>query len=82
MPRDFNIYMDNVIEAQYTDIVLHKKLTRKWLIVNVAVPSDLRMHEKEQGKIEKYQEPTPESNPVLSQVDGDRHVFWSSLILL
>ena len=53
---DFNIQCDNMIEARRLDnFVLHKKV-KKCLIVDVAVPGDCRINEKEKEKIDKYQD--------------------------
>ena len=51
---DFNIQCDNMIEAHRPDIVVLHKKEKKCLIVDVAVPGDCRINEKE--KIVKYQD--------------------------
>ena len=52
----FDIQCDNMIEARRPDnVVLHKK-KKKCLIVDVAVPGDCRINEKEKEKIDKYQD--------------------------
>ena len=53
---DINIQCDNVIEARRPDIVVIDKKERVCLIVDIAVPSDRRVEEKEQEKVEKYQD--------------------------
>ena len=51
---DFNIQCDNMIEARRPEIVVLHKKEKKCLIVDVAVPGDCRINEKE--KIDKYQD--------------------------
>ena len=51
---DINIQCDNVIEARRPDIVLIDKKERACNIVDIAVPADCRVEEKE--KVEKYQD--------------------------
>jgi hypothetical protein len=51
---DFNIYTDCVIEARRPDIVLVKKETRECLVIDIAVPGDVRIEGKEDEKIDKY----------------------------
>ena len=47
---------DHVIQAKRTDIVLKdKELDHPWLI-DIAVLEDGRVKDKEQGKVEKYQD--------------------------
>ena len=53
---DFNIQCDNMIEARRPDIVVLHKKEKKCLIVDVAVPGDCRINEKEEEKIDKYQD--------------------------
>ena len=53
---DINIQCDNVIEARRPDIVVIDKKERVCLIVDIAVPADRRVEEKEQEKVEKYQD--------------------------
>ena len=52
---DINVQCDNVIEARRPDIILIDKKERKGLIINIAVPADVRLGEKEREKMEKYQ---------------------------
>ena len=52
---DMNIQCDNVIEARRPDIVIIDKKEKSCIIVDVAVPADVRVHEKEREKVEKYQ---------------------------
>lgn len=51
---DFNIQTDRVIEARRPDIVVVDKQLRHTWIIDIAVPGDFRVKEKELEKIEKY----------------------------
>ena len=51
---DFSIQTDHVIEAWRLDLVVVD--TRTCKIIDFAVPGDRRIEEKEQEKIEKYQD--------------------------
>ena len=53
---DINIQCDHVIEARRPDIVIIDKRRQNGIIVDIAVPADGRVHEKEREKVEKYQE--------------------------
>ena len=53
--RDINIQCDNVMKARRPDLILMDKKGKSCVIVDVAVPCDCRIREKEIGKIEKYQ---------------------------
>ena len=53
---DMNIQCDNVIEARRPDIVIIDKKEKSCIIVDIAVPADGRVHEKEREKVEKYQD--------------------------
>ena len=52
---DINVQYDNVIEARRPDIILIDKKERKGIIINTAVPADVRVGEKEREKVEKHQ---------------------------
>ena len=52
---DINIQCDNVIEARRLDLILVDKKAKSCVIIDVAIPGDCRIHEKEIEKIEKYQ---------------------------
>ena len=52
---DINIQCDNVIEAKRTDLIFVDKKAKSCVIIDVAIPGDCRMREKEIEKIEKYQ---------------------------
>jgi len=45
-----------VIEARRPDLIVVDKKMRACIIVDVAVPGDCRVHDKEKEKVEKYQE--------------------------
>ena len=53
---DINIQCDNIIEARRPDIVLVDKNNRICTIIDIAVPADVRVAEKEREKIGKYQD--------------------------
>ena len=53
---DINVQCDNVIEARRPEIVVMNKKERVCYIVDIAVPADRRVKEKEQEKVEKYQD--------------------------
>ena len=53
---DMNIQCDNVIEARRPDIVIIDRKEESCIIVDIAVPADGRVHEKEREKVEKYQD--------------------------
>ena len=53
---DINIQCDNVIEARRPDLIIVEKKTKDAIIIDVAVPGDCRIHEKENEKVEKYQD--------------------------
>ena len=49
-----NVQCDKVIETRRTDIILIDKKERKGIIIDIAVPADVRVGEKEWEKMEKY----------------------------
>ena len=53
---DVNIQCDHVIEARRPDIVVVNKQERKCTIIDIAVKADKRIGEKENEKVEKYQD--------------------------
>ena len=53
---DFEIRTDRVIPARRPDIVVLDKEERKLTIIDVAVPSDANIKDKETEKITKYQD--------------------------
>ena len=53
---DINVQCNNVIEAKRRGIVLIGKKERKGIIIDIAVPADVRVGEKQREKMEKYQD--------------------------
>ena len=53
---NINVNCYNVIEARRPDIILIDKKERKGIIIDTAVPADVRLGEKEREKMEKYQD--------------------------
>ena len=53
---DFSIQTDHVVEAWRPDLVVVDKKERSCKIIDFAVPGDSRIEEKENDKIEKYQD--------------------------
>ena len=58
---DISIQCDKVIEARRPNLILVNKKAKSCIIIDVAIPGDCRIHEKEIEKIEKYQNLTRES---------------------
>ena len=52
---DFNIYCDRIISARCPDLTIIDKFKNLVTLVDVAIPADKRISEKEQEKITKYQ---------------------------
>ena len=53
---NFSIQTDHVIEAQRPDLVVVDKKERSCKIIDFAVPGDSRIEQKDNNKIEKYQD--------------------------
>ena len=53
---DFSIQTDHVIEARRPDTAVVDKKERSCKTIDIAVPGDSRIEEKEKDKIEKYQD--------------------------
>ena len=53
---NINIQCDNLIEARRPDLIVIDKEEQKGIIVDIAVPADIRVKEKEKEKVEKYQD--------------------------
>ena len=51
---NINVQCDNVIEARRPDVIVIDKKERKGIIIDIAVPTDVRVGEKEKEKVEKY----------------------------
>ena len=52
---DINIQCDNIIEARRRGLTLVDKKAKSCVIIDVAIPGDCRIREKQIEKIEKYQ---------------------------
>ena len=52
---DITIQCDNVIEARRPNLILVEKKTKSCVIMDVSIPGDCSIREKEIEKIEKYQ---------------------------
>ena len=52
---DFDIQVDKFIEARRPDIILVRKKKKECIIIDIAVPGDIRTQMKEDEKIEKYE---------------------------
>ena len=52
---DITIQCDNVIEARTPNLILVEKKTKSCVIMDVSIPGDCSIREKEIEKIEKYQ---------------------------
>ena len=53
---DINIQCDDLIEARRPDLIVIDKKEQKGIIIDIAVPADVRVEEKEKEKVEKYQD--------------------------
>ena len=53
---DINIQCDNLIQARRPDLIVIDKKEQKGIIIDIAVPADVRVEEKEKEKVEKYQD--------------------------
>ena len=53
---DINIQCDNLIETRQLDLKVIDKKEQKGIIIDIAVPADVRVDEKEKEKVEKYQD--------------------------
>ena len=53
---NINVQCDNMIEAIRPDIIVIGKKEGKGIIIDNAVPADVRVGEKEGEKVEKYQD--------------------------
>ena len=53
---DGNIQCGSLIVARRPDLIVIDKKEQKGIIIDIAVPADVRVEEKEKGKVEKYQD--------------------------
>ena len=51
---DINIQCDNLTEARRPDLIVIDKKEQKGIIIDIAVPADVRVEEKEKEKGEKF----------------------------
>ena len=51
---DINVQCDNVVVAKRPDIILIDTKERKGIIIDIAVPADVRVREKEREKVKKH----------------------------
>ena len=52
---DFNVQHDRIVEARRPDIIFVDKQASEAKIIDIAIPGDARVKDKELEKIEKYQ---------------------------
>ena len=50
------IQCDREVKARKPDIVVVTKNERSWARIDIAIPGDIRVSEKEKEKIERYRE--------------------------
>ena len=55
--RDINIQFENAIETRRPDIIVIDKKENKGIIIDIAVPGDVRVGEKESEKVENRKVP-------------------------
>ena len=53
---DISVKYDTITEARRLDIIVIDKKKRKELIIDIAIPADVRVREIEWEKVEKYQD--------------------------
>ena len=53
---DFNIYCDRIINARRPDITIIDKTVELITLVDISLPADKRIVEKEDEKVSKYQD--------------------------
>ena len=53
---DINVQCENVIEARRPGIIVIDTKERMGIIIDIAVPADVRAGEKEREKVEKYRD--------------------------
>ena len=76
---DMNIQCDNIIVERRPDIVIANKVEKAAIIIDVAIPGDKRIIEKEKEKIEKYQNLKKEIQRLwnLKKIDVRTVVLWA-----
>ena len=92
---DFSIQTDHVIEAWRPDLFVVDKKEKSCEIIDIAVPRDSKIEEKEKDKIGKYQDLGRESQKIwnvkvkiiplvvgsLSAIPKHLVIDWSRLVL-
>ena len=53
---DINIQCDNLIDARRPDLIVIDKKEQKGIIIDITIPDDVTVEEKEKEKVEKYQD--------------------------
>ena len=53
---DINIQCDNLMEARQPDLVVIEKKEQKRIIIDIPVPADVIVEEKQKKKVEKHQD--------------------------
>ena len=53
---DLTIRTDRTVKYNRPDVILVDKATRKWIMIDIAVPSDFNVVRTEDWKVEKYQD--------------------------
>ena len=53
---DINIQCENLIKARRPNLIVIEKKKQKGIIIDIAVPADVRVEEKEKEKVETYQD--------------------------
>ena len=76
---DFTKQCDHMIEARRPDIVVVDKVKKETVIIDVAIPGDTRVCDKEREKIEKYSLLKDKNCQIMANEKGrcDSHCCWS-----
>ena len=53
---DINVQCDNLIKARRPELIIIDKKEQKGIIIDIAVPTDVIVKEKQKEKVEKYQD--------------------------
>ena len=53
---DINILCNHVIEIRRPDIILIIKVEKSCIVIDIAIPEDNKIHQRQKEKVEKYQE--------------------------
>ena len=52
---DINIQCENLIKARRPNLIVIEKKKQKGIIIDIAVPADVRVEEKESGKVPEFE---------------------------